>query len=304
MDISGNSFNFLRKRLCVCICVAVVLLSGIENAFANNESIRFAEHVNLALRRTAHHLLLQNGDSSTNIPPVNQIDANTFSVRIENLAEYRKLPELLKQSLTVQKIERSYNVMVFNCETGALQLGYNMLDLNQPGGVPCENRDGKAGCFVVQVSFEPNLQKAAAEPFSAWWIFPFGTGLAGLGLFAWKRSRSRKSSNLPVEDKPTSAFETSFGNSVFNSQNLTLTTLDSQHQLTYREAKLLDLFVRHRNQVLERDFILKSVWEDEGITVGRSVDVFVSRLRKLLATDSSIKISAIHGVGYKMEIHS
>lgn len=304
MVLSGNSFKRLQKRLHLCIWAVVVLLPGLPNASANNESIRFAEHVNLALRRTAHHLLLQNGDSLSTIPPVKQIDPNTFSVRIENLGEYRKLPELLKQSLNIHKIGRSYDVLVFNCETGTLQLGYNMLDLNQPGGVPCENREGKAGCFIVQVSFEPDLQKAAAEPFNAWWIFPFGTGLAGLGLLAWKRSRNRKSAGLPVENRAISASETCFGNTILNIQNLTLTTGNSQHQLTYREGKLLDLFVRHRNQILERDFILKSVWEDEGITVGRSVDVFVSRLRKLLAADTSVKISAIHGVGYKMEIHS
>ncbi|KAA0989547.1 winged helix-turn-helix domain-containing protein [Dyadobacter aurulentus] len=305
MIIPGNSFGLLQKRLHRCVWALVVLLPGMQSAFANNESVRFAEHVNLALRRTAHHLLLETGDSLTNIPPVKQIDANTFAVRVESPGEYGELPQLLEESFAIQKIDRNYNVMIFDCETGALQLGYNMLDLNQPGGVPCQTRAEKSGCYLVQVSFEPVLQNAATtEPFNAWWIFPFGTGLAGLGLFAWKRSRNKKTSPFDIEIETVPKFETTFGNSVFNSQNLSLTTGTGQHQLTYREAKLLDLFVRHRNQVLERDFILKSVWEDEGIIVGRSVDVFVSRLRKLLASDQSIKISAIHGVGYKMEIQS
>jgi DNA-binding response OmpR family regulator len=54
--------------------------------------------------------------------------------------------------------------------------------------------------------------------------------------------------------------------------------------------------------VLERNFIIENVWADEGVLVGRSVDMFVSRLRKLLRDDPSIKLVAVHGVGYRMEV--
>ena len=84
--------------------------------------------------------------------------------------------------------------------------------------------------------------------------------------------------------------------------NLVLVSEHKTFNLTYREAKLLHLFTNNKNKVLERDFILKSVWEDEGIIVGRSVDVFVSRLRKMLAEDLQVKISAVHGVGYRLEV--
>ena len=95
-----------------------------------------------------------------------------------------------------------------------------------------------------------------------------------------------------------------FGNSWLDTANQTLHNSATTQTLTFREAKLLALFARNVNHVLERDAILKSVWEDEGVTVGRSVDVFVSRLRKMLAADPQVKITAIHGVGYKMEVHS
>ena len=85
-------------------------------------------------------------------------------------------------------------------------------------------------------------------------------------------------------------------------ENQLLYSANTQHNLTFREAKLLHLFIKHQNQVLDRDFILKSVWEDEGVTVGRSIDVFVSRLRKLLQEDTSLKIAAVHGVGYRLEV--
>ncbi len=58
--------------------------------------------------------------------------------------------------------------------------------------------------------------------------------------------------------------------------------------LTSKEAKLLRLFCLHKNKVIDRDVIQKAIWEDEGYFVGRSMDVFISRLRKLLKADTSV----------------
>ncbi|SKB55983.1 winged helix-turn-helix domain-containing protein [Dyadobacter psychrophilus] len=274
-------------------------------ALANNENFRFAEKANLALRRTAHLLLLKNGDSLSTIPPVKQIDANTFSIRMEHLFDYEQLPELLKQSLQMQHIERGYNVTVLKCDNGEVQLGYNFLDLNRKEGVTCGGRTQKEDCYRLQVSFISENE----EPKTAsgnWWLLPFGSALAGLGFIVWNRTRHRNNV-LPIQ-APTANMgndsKTSLGSSVFDLINQTLISGSVTHQLTFREAKLLALFARSPNQVLERDFILKSVWEDEGVIVGRSVDVFVSRLRKMLANEPAVKITAVHGVGYKMEVFS
>ena len=69
-------------------------------------------------------------------------------------------------------------------------------------------------------------------------------------------------------------------------------------RLTYKECKLLQMFFRHRGKVIERDVFLKAIWEDNGFFVARSMDVFVSRLRKYLAHDLGLKIENIRGVGY------
>jgi two-component system OmpR family response regulator len=74
--------------------------------------------------------------------------------------------------------------------------------------------------------------------------------------------------------------------------------------LTSREAKLLRLFCIHRNKVIERDIIQKAIWEDEGYFVGRSMDVFISRLRKLFKDEPGVNIHTIHGIGYKLEVTS
>jgi len=290
-------------RISFPIIVTIMLLFvGIEKVIANNESIRFAEKVNLALRRTAHHLLAINGDSTSTIPPVKQQDANTFIIRVDHLFDYDKLPVFLQQSLDIQGVHRTYNVSILECENGELRLGYNFMDLKQKEGIPCGGRTQQPGCYDLKVSFDP--EKQVASTVTNWWVLPFGSIVALLGFMVWRRSRKDHTSEIPVLIEPNTDQKLQFGKSELDMSNLLLICPGTTYNLTYREAKLLRLFVTNTNQILERDFILKSVWEDEGIIVGRSVDVFVSRLRKMLTADSFVKITAVHGVGYRMEVLS
>jgi two-component system, OmpR family, response regulator len=78
---------------------------------------------------------------------------------------------------------------------------------------------------------------------------------------------------------------------------------DHTIELTNKEAKLLRLFCANLNNVITRDTIQKAIWEDEGYFVGRSMDVFISRLRKLIKDDPAVSILNVHGVGYKLQVH-
>jgi len=69
--------------------------------------------------------------------------------------------------------------------------------------------------------------------------------------------------------------------------------------LTQREAELLKLFLDNKNVVLKREQILKSLWGDDNYFMGRSLDVFISRLRKILASEQNISIENLHGIGFK-----
>ena len=69
-----------------------------------------------------------------------------------------------------------------------------------------------------------------------------------------------------------------------------------------KEAKILQLLVQHTNKVLPRDIVLNSVWGQDDYFVGRSLDVFITKLRKYFKDDERIAISNIHGVGFKLEV--
>ncbi len=90
------------------------------------------------------------------------------------------------------------------------------------------------------------------------------------------------------------------GKFMFDPANFNLKNEDEQIELTQREAELLQYFLDHRNIVLKREQILSSIWGQDDYFFGRSLDVFVSRLRKIFVQDSSISIENLHGIGFKL----
>ena len=94
----------------------------------------------------------------------------------------------------------------------------------------------------------------------------------------------------------------SIGNYNYNIENQILTFNESEKTLTKKEAQILKLLCKHKNQVISRELILKGVWGQDDYFVGRSLDVFITKLRKYFAQDERIVISNLHGVGFKFEV--
>lgn len=92
------------------------------------------------------------------------------------------------------------------------------------------------------------------------------------------------------------------GNFVFDSSNLTLANGDNVRTLTQKESDVLGLLCKNRDRVLKREEILKAVWGDDDYFLGRSMDVFISKLRKYLRDDPAVQIVNYHGIGFRLEI--
>lgn len=93
------------------------------------------------------------------------------------------------------------------------------------------------------------------------------------------------------------------GDYFFDSKNLLLKYKDETKRLTSREAALLKFFILNANKVLKKEDILNEVWGDDSYFNSRSLDVFISRLRKYLKKDSNIRINNIHGIGFILTIN-
>jgi DNA-binding response OmpR family regulator len=90
----------------------------------------------------------------------------------------------------------------------------------------------------------------------------------------------------------------------FDFPNYELKLGDDRKKLTRKEAELLKLFAEHTGQVLERELIANMIWGDDSYFVGRSMDVFITKLRKYLSGDPAISIVNVHGVGFRLEVNA
>ena len=90
------------------------------------------------------------------------------------------------------------------------------------------------------------------------------------------------------------------GKFTFDTQKQVLIADDKTTKLTTKESELLSLLCAHRNQILERNYALKAIWIDDNYFNARSMDVYITKLRKHLKADSNIEIINIHGKGYKL----
>ncbi len=92
------------------------------------------------------------------------------------------------------------------------------------------------------------------------------------------------------------------GRYYFDTKNLILFNETEKVSLTQREAELLQFFLKNKNSVLKREQILTSIWGDDDYFMGRSLDVFISRLRKILSSEKEISIENLHGIGFRFNI--
>ncbi len=276
---------------------------SVANLIVNQQFL--AEQTNLALRQVGHQLLLLEGNDTTSIAPVQQQQASIFLLPIAESFNYDTLPFLLHSALADLGMEEEYYfVAVKDCSTDTLILGYDVRQFNK-GRVPCIGRHQYANCNHIFVTF-PNRQQVMESNNN--WLYGglLTVSFLGIGFYYFLKNRKEPLIDKFPKKEPISVIPNkqliTIGNSQLDVANQLMYIDNNPVTLTFRETKLLHYFVSHVGQLLNREQLLEKVWADEGVIVGRSLDVFVSRLRKILKADASLVIKTVHGVGYRLEV--
>ncbi|MBN2635752.1 MAG: response regulator transcription factor [Prolixibacteraceae bacterium] len=113
----------------------------------------------------------------------------------------------------------------------------------------------------------------------------------------------KRSQAQPITNQNASKI-VKIGSYLFHPEQLTLTLNGEQRNLTMKEAELIRYFAQNTNKVLSRNDILEKVWGSNDYFLGRSLDVFISRLRKYFKDDPDIRITNLHGIGFRFSIKS
>nr|WP_321355041.1 response regulator transcription factor [uncultured Draconibacterium sp.] len=110
----------------------------------------------------------------------------------------------------------------------------------------------------------------------------------------------KRSQSQPIDSESSSVLK--IGKFDFHFDDLSLTLNGEARNLTLKEAELIRYFAQNANKVLSRNEILENVWGSDDYFLGRSLDVFISRLRKYFKADASVKIINLHGIGFRFSV--
>lgn len=130
---------------------------------------------------------------------------------------------------------------------------------------------------------------------------PFSTEELSLRIEAiLRRCQTMDGPHPPPPAKPVY----NLGGFRFDPANMLLISRDTKRILTRKETALLKLLCEHKNEIITREYALKTIWGEDDYFIGRSMDVFIVKLRKYLSSDPSLSIKNIHGTGFRLEENS
>lgn len=268
------------------------------------------KHLEIVLRAIGHQVLLHSKDSTSRVLPVKTVNKNTFRISFENSFEFTPdtLMNLVDQQLAKTNKWGDYTVSVNECSQNQTIFAYEVNTAS--GGLkPCRGRVQKKGCYVIEISFP------VRKSFNYGWLLLAFIPVAFGGLYFARRRNRISEPQEPIEEKvdeslpgkaepvPVNSDYKRLGNFVFFESKEILSLNGETIELSVKEAKALSILASNLNQVVGRDLLMKEIWEDDGVfVITRNVDVLISKLRKRLSGDASVKIVNVHGKGYKLVV--
>jgi len=274
------------------ILVIVILISAV--AFINKNNEVPEKHVEVVLRNVGHQFLLTAKDSTSRVMPVKKLNENRYQLSFQNDFGFISdtLINLIQRTFQKNALANDYIVNLRNCNQNETVFAF---EINSQTGdlTPCRGRTLEVGCYVIEIEL---LKK---NKFNFFWLLLLIIPLSLVGFYVTNKFR-KKEEKEPVFESDD---HIQLGNFRFYPANNILKIENSNIELSEKETKALKIFTENINQIVEREKLMKEIWEDKGIVViSRNVDVLVSKLRKKLSDDNSIKFINVHGRGYKFII--
>lgn len=293
---SRNLLPVKRKHLGGWLLLLFISVICVAFSMTGNDDFDFARR-EVLLRRIGHEILLQSGDSTSRVLPVKKIAENEYQIRFENDLTFQpdSLVNTTQRLLAKDPLARDYVVNVLNCANSSVAYGYAISKNKKDDIVACIGRRQPIACYMINIKFKPTGITTAKNEY-------FLGSLLFLGLVGFIFLRSVRPRRTLPDSRHTGMF--TLGAMSFDRETRKLMINGKTIELTRTETRVLGIFALSPNEIIERSRLQKEIWEDEGVIVGRSLDMFISKLRKKLEFDPNIKIVVIRGKGYKLEISS
>ena len=292
------------KPLVLFITAFLLIITSLALCFKANDTDFASARKLIVMRSIGHEVLLSSGDSSSRVLPVNATGDNQYLIRFESAFQFTpdSIVRIIRKAVETNNLPSDYIVNVIECESDQVIYGFGVLKSEQTDVVACKGRKQPKTCYSIKITFRDTGLSSKMEDF----LLAGSGGLAALLLILSGLSisaRQKRSASGSVKPPSLVSSEViSLGNYQFYTDHRYLEYDEEQIELSDKESKVLFLLARKPNQLVERADLQK-VWEDEGVIVGRSLDMFISKLRKKLEHDPSVRLVNVHGKGYKLEVN-
>ena len=296
MLVKRNFLPIKRKHMGGLLILLFISIICVAFSMTGNNDFDFARR-EILLRQIGHEILLQSGDSVSRVLPVKKIAGNEYQISFENAFTFQpeSLVNTTQRLLAKDPLASDYVVNVLNCANASVAYGYAISKNKKDDIVACIGRRQPIACYMINIKFKPTGIITAKNGY----LLGSLTVFAFVGFIFLRSVKPRKA--LP-DSQHTGIFI--LGSMSFDAETRKLMINGKIIDLTRTETRVLRIFALSPNEAIERSRLQKEIWEDEGVIVGRSLDMFISKLRKKLEFDPNIKIVVIRGKGYKLEISS
>jgi len=272
--------------------ILIVLVTAA--AFISKKEEIPEKHLEVVLRDLGHQLLLSANDSTSRVLPVKKLNEKRYQISFQNDFAFISdtLINIVQRTFQKNAPATDYIVNLRNCKQNETVFAF---EINNKKGdlTPCRGRKLEKSCYVIEIE----LLKAGSFNFLWLLLLIIPLGLVGFYVKDKFRKKDEKESISDNNDY------IQLGNFKFYTDNNVLKIENKSIELSEKETKALKIFAENINQIVEREKLMKEIWEDEGIVViSRNVDVLVSKLRKKLSDDPELRITNVHGKGYKLEL--
>lgn len=294
----------------ILISVFLGLITLLVFSFTSEDEKFHESKSMIALRKVGHELLLDAGDKTSRVLPVKQLAPNSFRLTFSAPFHIKadRLVAIMDQTVKAQQLPPYYLVEIKKCSSTDVVYGFVVDADSTYNNIPCLERGLPTGCYMVDIRFSKSVSPVTSDKY---YVAGAVAIIAVLSLFSWKSISSRRKATEPAEKADTTAPAiaqsapsdlVAIGAFMFNADQQWLEREGLRIMLTGKEAKLLSILAASPNRIIERSLLQKQIWEDEGVIVSRSLDMFISKLRKKLDGDPQIRIVNVHGKGYKLEV--
>lgn len=289
-----RSFTFAKALKISLLLFAGLTVFALAKALATPRKLLQQKQAHLAVRALGDQLLRNAQEYATPVPPVRRIDEHTLRLSFpEPIPINPDSLSLLALRYLLEDIAPVAIVNVLDAASGEVVYGFEINHTDEHN-IPCLGRSLPAAIYYVEVSlYEKPALQLGLNVFTAGLLGLLSAGLLLLVIPFFRGKKSEAMDEAIIQAKGMQ----------LDLRTNQILSKDQVIKLTEKEAKIFSILLQNAGQLVSRDYLTEEVWLKEGVVTSRSLDMYISRLRKKVQDLGGTEIINERGKGYVLQVN-